>query len=73
MWIDNTYNIPNWDIEGKVARTNLPAMTYMRGPSTVLNITNLSCSCSFCHLERSALQSSIALMTYLGFVKDHVF
>ncbi|CAM6125267.1 unnamed protein product [Calypogeia fissa] len=31
-WIDNTYNILNWDIQGKVARTNLPAMTYMRGP-----------------------------------------
>lgn len=32
QFIDNTYNIPHWDIKGKVARTNLPACTYMRGP-----------------------------------------
>ncbi|KAG0611483.1 hypothetical protein M758_7G144100 [Ceratodon purpureus] len=31
-FIDNTYNIPHWDINGKIARTNLPACTYMRGP-----------------------------------------
>lgn len=31
-FIDNAYNIPHWDIKGKVARTNLPACTYIRGP-----------------------------------------
>ena len=32
MFIDNAYNIPNWKLEGKIAKTNLPASTYMRGP-----------------------------------------
>lgn len=32
VFMDNVYNIPHWDIKGKVARTNLPACTYMRGP-----------------------------------------
>jgi xanthine dehydrogenase/oxidase len=32
MFIDSAYKIPNWKIEGKIAKTNLPACTYMRGP-----------------------------------------
>eukprot|EP00262_Sarcandra_glabra_P020984 TRINITY_DN8564_c0_g3_i1.p1 TRINITY_DN8564_c0_g3~~TRINITY_DN8564_c0_g3_i1.p1 ORF type:complete len:502 (+),score=86.46 TRINITY_DN8564_c0_g3_i1:44-1507(+) len=32
MFIDGVYNIENWKIEGRIARTNLPAATYMRGP-----------------------------------------
>jgi CO/xanthine dehydrogenase Mo-binding subunit len=32
VFIDNVYKIPNWDIKGKAARTNLPACTWMRGP-----------------------------------------
>ncbi|KAL3680391.1 hypothetical protein R1sor_023347 [Riccia sorocarpa] len=31
-YMDSCYNIPNWSLEGKVCKTNLPAMTYMRGP-----------------------------------------
>ncbi|GLJ16109.1 hypothetical protein SUGI_0268600 [Cryptomeria japonica] len=32
LFIDGVYNIANWRIEGKIAKTNLPACTYMRGP-----------------------------------------
>jgi xanthine dehydrogenase/oxidase len=32
VFMDNVYKIPNWDIKAKVARTNLPACTWMRGP-----------------------------------------
>eukprot|EP00268_Persea_americana_P065659 TRINITY_DN880_c1_g2_i1.p1 TRINITY_DN880_c1_g2~~TRINITY_DN880_c1_g2_i1.p1 ORF type:complete len:1016 (-),score=186.62 TRINITY_DN880_c1_g2_i1:301-3348(-) len=32
MFIDGVYSIENWEIEGKVVKTNLPACTYMRGP-----------------------------------------
>ncbi|KAG6552063.1 hypothetical protein Mapa_006369 [Marchantia paleacea] len=35
VWMDCAYNIPNWTLVGKVAKTNLPAMTYMRGPGFV--------------------------------------
>jgi len=28
---DNAYNIPNWDIRGKVCRTNVPSNTAFRG------------------------------------------
>ncbi|KAL4191085.1 hypothetical protein AMTRI_Chr07g27880 [Amborella trichopoda] len=31
-FIDGCYNVRNWKIEGKIARMNLPACTYMRGP-----------------------------------------
>ncbi|KAJ7565972.1 hypothetical protein O6H91_02G083300 [Diphasiastrum complanatum] len=31
-FIDNVYNIHSWKIQMKIARTNLPACTYMRGP-----------------------------------------
>eukprot|EP00252_Welwitschia_mirabilis_P010739 TRINITY_DN2419_c0_g1_i7.p1 TRINITY_DN2419_c0_g1~~TRINITY_DN2419_c0_g1_i7.p1 ORF type:complete len:1017 (-),score=216.35 TRINITY_DN2419_c0_g1_i7:1040-4090(-) len=32
LFVDGVYNIENWQIEGKIARTNLPPCTYMRGP-----------------------------------------
>ncbi|CAL8083327.1 unnamed protein product [Orchesella dallaii] len=32
--IDNAYNIPNLDIEGKLCRTNRPSNTTFRGPGT---------------------------------------
>ncbi|KAL2612676.1 hypothetical protein R1flu_024368 [Riccia fluitans] len=34
-WLDSCYNIPNWTLQGKVCKTNLPGMTYMRGPGFV--------------------------------------
>lgn len=32
--IDNAYNIPNLEIEGKLCRTNRPSNTTFRGPGT---------------------------------------
>ncbi|XP_058101391.1 uncharacterized protein LOC131245742 [Magnolia sinica] len=32
VFIDGVYNVENWNIKGRIARTNLPACTYMRGP-----------------------------------------
>jgi len=32
VFIDNVYNVQTWDVEVKVARTNLPACTWIRAP-----------------------------------------
>lgn len=32
FFIDNVYNVQTWDVEVKVARTNLPACTWIRAP-----------------------------------------
>lgn len=45
-FIDNTYNIPHWNIKGNVARTNLPGCTYMRGPGKPsLHVFPMFCAC----------------------------
>ncbi|XP_024541348.1 xanthine dehydrogenase/oxidase isoform X2 [Selaginella moellendorffii] len=38
-FIDGAYKIPNWDLKTKIARTNTPACTYMRGPVFVETTT----------------------------------
>lgn len=31
--VDNVYNIKNWHVKARIAKTNLPTNTYVRSPS----------------------------------------